>query len=126
MLLQEKIWRILHRVFSAKLVLLSSEKRLITSIYDITERKHLQDLINRERNLLRTLLDNLPDPVSVRDIGGKYLLNNKAHIQILGAETQDEVIGKTAFDFFPEKDAESYHEEDQNVFKKGKMILDKI
>lgn len=113
-------------LFSATVVLLSNEKRLITSIYDITERKQLQDAIKRERNLLKTLIDNLPDAVSLKDAEGKYLLNNKAHLQVVGADNQDEVTGKTAADFFPPEDSATYAEDDRTVMSTGKMMLDKL
>lgn len=113
-------------LLSAKVVRLGSGKMLVSSIYDITETKKLQDLIRHDRNLLRTLIDHLPDPVSIKDSEGRYLLNNMAHLQVLGAESQEEVYGKSAFDFFPEEDALVYSEDDNAVLKKGKMILDKI
>ena len=102
------------------------EKYLKAGINDITERKKYQVLIQHEHNLLRTLIDNLPDPVTIKDFEGHYLLNNYAHLQVIGAESQEEVLGKTAFDFFPEKDAMVYDEDDKNVMRSGKMILDKI
>jgi PAS domain S-box-containing protein len=113
-------------LFSATVVTLSNEKRLITSIYDITERKQLQDAIKRERNLLKTLIDNLPDAVSLKDAEGRYLLNNKAHLQVIGAESQDEVTGRTAAEFFPAEDAATYAEDDRIVMSTGKMMLDKL
>jgi PAS domain S-box-containing protein len=113
-------------LFSATVVVLSNEKRLITSIYDITERKQLQDEIKRERNLLKTLIDNLPDAVSLKDAEGRYLLNNKAHLQVIGVESQDEVTGRTVAEFFPEEDAATYAEDDRTVVSTGKMMLDKL
>lgn len=113
-------------LLSAKVVSVGSGNMLVSSIYDITETKKLQDLIRHDRNLLRTLIDHLPDPVSIKDSEGRYLLNNMAHLQVLGAESQEEVYGKSAFDFFSEDDASVYVEDDNAVLKKGKMIVDKI
>ena len=41
------------------------------------------ETIRHERNLLRTLIDSLPDPVSIKDKNGRYLLNNKAHLELI-------------------------------------------
>jgi PAS domain S-box-containing protein len=124
--LRKKTGNFFTGFFSAAIVILSNEKRLIISIYDITERKQLQDEIKRERNLLKTLIDNLPDAVSLKDEEGKYLLNNKAHLQVIGVESQEEVIGKTAAEFFPVEDATVYTDDDRTVLSTGKMMLDKI
>lgn len=113
-------------LLSAKIISIGGEKCLISSIYDITERKGLQELISHERNLLRTLIDHLPDPVTIKDTEGRYLLNNQAHLQVIGAETQEEVLGKTTYDYFPADDAKIYDADDRNVMKSGKMIIDKI
>jgi PAS domain S-box-containing protein len=112
-------------LFSTKVISVKNGMIYLSSIYDITERKELQDQIRHERNLLRTLVDHLPDPVSIKDSEGRYILNNKAHLQVLGAETQEEVLGKSAFDFFNEEDAAIYVADDSIVLKTGKLILDK-
>jgi PAS domain S-box-containing protein len=113
-------------LISAKIISIGTEECLLSSIYDITERKGLQEVISHERNLLRTLIDHLPDPVTIKDIDGKYLLNNQAHLQVIGAESQEEVLGKTTFDYFPSEDAVIYDIDDRNVMRTGKMIIDKI
>lgn len=113
-------------LLSAKIMRVGSGNMLVASIYDITETKKLQDQVRHERNLLRTLVDHLPDPVSIKDTEGRYLLNNQAHLQLLGEESQDDVYGKSAFDFFSEEDASVYSEDDNAVIKRGKMIIDKL
>ncbi len=89
------------------------------------QKKH-HDLIMHERNLLRTLIDNLPDPVSIKDREGRFLLNNSAQLAVIGAESQDEAIGKTIYDFLPEEEAVILDEDDSLVLRTGKMNLDKV
>ena len=55
----------------------------------------------QERDLLRTLIDSLPDRIFVKDRQSRFLINNPAHVLALGATCQDEVIGKTDLDIFP-------------------------
>ncbi len=74
--------------------------------------------------LLRALIDNLPDSVYVKDVDGRYVVNNAAHLHVLGAESQEEVVGKTDFDYYPEDLAGRYHAEDQVVLRAGHPLVD--
>ena len=67
---------------------------------DEAQRKAQEDL-QHERNLLRILIDNLPDNIYFKDLEGHYILNNCAHLRSIGAKNQDEALGKTTFDFNP-------------------------
>lgn len=113
-------------LLSTKLINIRNGMMYISSISDITEIKKLEEMVRHESNLLRTIVDNLPDPVSIKDLGGRYLLNNKPHLNVLGADSQEEVLGRTAFDFFPEDDAATYTTDDNLVLKSGKTIIDKV
>jgi phosphoserine phosphatase RsbU/P len=68
---------------------------------DVTETKEAEEKLIEERNLLRTIIDNLPTRLYVKDTASRYVLNNKAHLAMLGAKTQEEAIGRTTVDFFP-------------------------
>lgn len=48
-----------------------------------------------ERDLLRTLIDGLPDNIFIKDRQSRFLISNLAHVRTLGATRPDEVIGKT-------------------------------
>ena len=67
---------------------------------DLTARKHIEEALERERRLLRALMDHLPDSVYVKDRSGAYLIANKAKRQQLGIRDEEELSGKTARDFF--------------------------
>ena len=79
----------------------SATLRLDGILTDITDRKHTEKVLSLERNLLRTLIDNLPDYIFVKDTRSRFVTNNIAHRRVLKAATLDEVVGKTDFDFFP-------------------------
>jgi PAS domain S-box-containing protein len=80
-------------------------------------------LISRERDLLKVLLDRIPDNIYVKDTGGRYILDNATHRKFLGESEKHNVIGKTVYDFFPPDLAERYHTDDQNIIKSGTPIL---
>ena len=101
------------------------EKIVFGVIKDITQQKIAEDAVNYERNLLRSLIDSIPDSIYFKDSEGLYLLNNAAHLRTMGALSQSEVIGKNPFDFFPPELANEFRREELQLLKTGKAIYDK-
>lgn len=87
---------------------------------EVTALKQMELALSAERNLLRGVIDNLPDPIFLKDCNGRYLLDNAAHWQGLGAQGPEEVLGRTVFDFFPPAIAEHFHEDDQQIVRTGR------
>lgn len=92
---------------------------------DITDRKRAEEALVQERNLLRTLIDNLPDYIFVKDTESRFVVNNVAHVRLLGATTPEEVAGKTDFDFLPKKLAEYYAADDRAVIRSGQRLVNR-
>jgi PAS domain S-box-containing protein len=90
------------------------------------ERKWAEESLAKERNLLRTLMDNLPDYVFVKDTESRFLTTNAAHLHTLGVESVSEVVGKTDFDFFPQELAEQYYADEQMVIQSGSPLLNRV
>ena len=76
-----------------------------------------------ERNLLRTVVDNIPESILAKDVAGRYLLANKAFAKLHGVESPESLLGKTAFDMFPEAPAAVIQAADQEVMKASKPLL---
>ena len=72
-----------------------------------------------ERNVLRTVTDNIPDSIFAKDTEGRYLLANKAFANLHGMKSPDELLGKTAFDLFPKERANALHTDDLQVMRSG-------
>jgi PAS domain S-box-containing protein len=90
---------------------------------DITERKRMEETLANERNVLRTLIDALPDNIFIKDAESRFLISNLAHARLLRAKTPDEVVGKTDFDIFPPELAASYYADEQAVIQSGQPLL---
>jgi PAS domain-containing protein len=65
-----------------------------------------------ENRMLRTVLDSMPDNISIKDLKGRYIFDNSGHSRFLGATNTAEVVGKTVFDFLPTAIASKFHAED--------------
>lgn len=98
---------------------------VIWVIRDITERKRVEKSLAEERNLLRTLIDNLPDLIYVKDAESRFLLANNAMVRSLAVRTQDELVGKMDFDFHPLEMAEQYYMDEQAIIKSGQPLLNR-
>ena len=92
--------------------------------HDITERKQAEESLARERNLLRTLIDNVPDQIYVKDTESRFVIANTSFIRLVGAKTPEEVIGKTDFDFFPQN-APAYYAYEQEIIRSGQPVINK-
>ena len=76
----------------------------------------------QERDLLRTLIDSLPDNIFVKDRQSRFLINNLAHVRTLGATHPDEVVGKTDLDIFPAELANQYYGDEQALMESGQPL----
>ncbi|MFC1717140.1 response regulator [Candidatus Poribacteria bacterium] len=93
---------------------------------EITERERVEEALEEERNLLRILIDNLPDYIFVKDVESHFLVNNIAHMLVLGVATPEEVVGKTDFDFFPEELASQYYADEQEIIRSGQPLINRV
>ncbi len=92
---------------------------------DITERKQAEEVLAEERNRLRTLIDSLPHYVYVKDRDSRFLINNATHLRLLGAQTQEEVVGKRDSDYFPQEIAAQYYADEQELMSIGQPLIDR-
>ncbi|MFO0877351.1 MAG: PAS domain S-box protein [Gemmataceae bacterium] len=97
----------------------SNTLKLDGVLTDFTERKLAEDRLREERHLLRTLMDNLPEAIYYKDPQGRYLVDNAAHQAMLGASSEQEVLGKTVHDFFDAETARVYAEDDNRILAGG-------
>ena len=72
-----------------------------------------------ESNLLRTLIDYLPDRIYVKDIQGRKMISNTADWQASGGKRMEDVIGKTDFDTYPAELATRFWADDKMVLDSG-------
>lgn len=78
--------------------------------------------VNRARDLLNAVVENLPDMVLLKEPSGdgfRYLLVNAAAEQLLGRD-RDEILGKTERDLFPPEEADMVVQTNKAVAKSGR------
>ena len=92
---------------------------------DIHDQKVAEMNLQEERNLLRTLINHLPDPIYAKDVASRKIVANQGDLKNLGCSDEAEAIGKTDFDFFPKEIAEAFFADDQIVLKEGKAVINR-
>ncbi len=100
-------------------------EKLYGIFQDITERRQIENRIAGERNILRAIIDNIPDYVYVTDQSLKHVVNNKAILKLMGVNSEEETLHKTLFEFLPTEVAEKYIADNIQILKTGKGIFDR-
>jgi PAS domain S-box-containing protein len=90
---------------------------------DITERKQAEETIIHERQLLRMLIDLLPETFYIKDLNSRFLVANEALAKHFGKETPAQILGLSDADFYPAELAAKYRAEELKVFG-GEPLID--
>jgi PAS domain S-box-containing protein len=76
--------------------------------------------LRRERNLLRAVIDNIPDcHIFLKDRKSRFIITNRYQLKLLGLSSPDEIVGKRDFDFFPKDMAEKFYRDEQKIVRTG-------
>ncbi|MGA2640361.1 MAG: PAS domain S-box protein [Spirochaetia bacterium] len=94
---------------SAHLFDIAGEPTIIATVRDISARTQLEENLAKEKALLLTLIDNLPDYVSVKN----------------GLERAQEAVGKTDLDFYPPSEAARYMADERTIIQTGTALINK-
>ena len=86
---------------------------------DITERKRVEEELREGENRHRTLLENLPQKIFLKDRNSVYLSCNDNYAWDLKIKPE-EIVGKTDYDFYPKALAEKYRADDKRIMASGK------
>jgi PAS domain S-box-containing protein len=89
---------------------------------DVTERKWLEEYLERERQEIKRIIDSSPIIIFYKDKKGRFVRVNKAHAEALNM-SEEEFVGKTVFDLYSTEIARGMTKDDQEVFKSGRPKL---
>lgn len=89
---------------------------------DVTDQARAVKERADEHKLLRTLVDTLPDFIVIKDSRCRYVLNNLAHLHLLGVQSAEEATGRSDFDFFPQQMAAAFYTDEQDLLSAGKTL----
>ncbi len=89
---------------------------------DITAQRQVEAALERERTLLRTLVDTMPAIIFAKDIDGRKILANIGDQDAMGVQSEAEAMGKTDFEIYPPDRAAHFTDEDRRVLEDGEIL----
>lgn len=93
---------------------------------DITQQKITENKITQERQMLRAIIDNIPDYIFVKDREHRSILaNKKFYTQMLGHSTDQSSKGYTPRDYFDPKRAAEIIADNERVIQTGKPVINR-
>jgi phosphoserine phosphatase RsbU/P len=91
--------------------------------WDVSERSQMEQALARERFLLKTLMDNLPDHIYFKDRESRFIAVNRAMAALFGLEDPAEVLGKTDADLFASEHAQAALRDEQEILRTGQPLV---
>ncbi|MBN2369768.1 MAG: PAS domain-containing protein [Vicinamibacteria bacterium] len=90
------------------------------------ERRRAEEAAGRERDLLHSLMDNIPDLIYFKDTQSRFVRVNAGFARALGASSADAALGKSDADYFTREFADASSRDERDLFKTGRTILGKL
>jgi PAS domain S-box-containing protein len=89
---------------------------------DITERKLAEEEANRNRAFLDSVVENIPIMIFVKDAKDlKFVRWSKVGAELVGF-SNEEMVGKTDYDLFPQEQADYFIAQDRQVLAEKRLI----
>lgn len=99
---------------------------IMGSALDITYLKETEAALIGEKNLLRTLIDQVPIYIFIRDTMGKFIVINKEYANYLKLKEPQDAIGKTILELLPHQlidEGQKTLDEDKEIIISGCPLI---
>ncbi|HRU91971.1 MAG TPA: PAS domain S-box protein, partial [Candidatus Marinimicrobia bacterium] len=94
---------------------------------DITEQRKAKKELEFEKTLIDAMLNTFPDYIFFKDLNSHfYCVSKSLATEVFGLKDPKDAIGKSDFDFFPSEFAQKDYNDEQELIKTGKSIIDKV
>ena len=98
-------------------------RRMGLFVRDVTAEHRSVQALHESESLYMSLVDNLPIHVARKNLDGQITYANRSFCELLGLD-EDEILGKTDHQLFPDEVADKYRGDDLWVIETGKVFVD--
>jgi PAS domain S-box-containing protein len=104
----------------AEVMLRQAHAELETRVQERTAAlQQVNEALRASETKYRTLVENIPQRIFVKDKNSVYLSCNESYARDIGIQP-GEVAGKTDYEFFPKELADNYRADDRRIMESGK------
>jgi len=98
---------------------------LLAIVRDITDRHRIEAELAKEQNLLRAVVDNIPNSIYAKDLEGRFVFLNRTILHRRKFDSADEMIGTTDFDHLPFEQAAELKAEEDAIIQSDRPMIDR-
>src|ERR1035441_8797920 len=113
-------------IFAATLVLAAILVNLTIRRSVLAPLERIQNELAQERDLLRILMDHIPDTIYFKDAESKFIRVNRAQATMLGIDNPQEAIGRSDADYFDAAVARKSRADEQRILETGEPLVGSI
>ncbi|MBK7030007.1 MAG: response regulator [Bacteroidales bacterium] len=89
------------------------------------QKNKAEEDIRNERILLRTLINNLPDCIYIKNTDGCRIVSNSTDLSLLGYKTEEEVLDKTEMILHPDNIGRMKYNDDMSILRTGNAVINR-
>ncbi|NJM15677.1 MAG: PAS domain-containing protein [Bacteroidales bacterium] len=120
---QEAQDRLMQKLQDQNEEMKDKEKQLSNTILEM---EVLHKRLNKEKILFDSLLDNLSEHIYFKDKDSKFIRFSKSLQDSFKANSPEDLLGKSDFDFFTDEHARPAFNDEQKIIKTGKAFFDLV
>jgi PAS domain S-box-containing protein len=94
---------------------------LLGNLLSMTLPTPVREKLQHSQEFLEAIIDNLPNPVFIKDRKHRWVVINQALSDLTGYPTS-KMLGKSDYDLFPKVQADFFWKKDREMFNTGRVI----
>ncbi len=95
-----------YELLATPFVDIDGETKAIEVFRDITERKQAEEALRESQEKLQRMFESVTEGIAVTDLNGVVIEVNERGLEMYGASSKDEVLGKSALELIAQRDHE--------------------
>jgi PAS domain S-box-containing protein len=96
--------------------------QLVGAMRDITEQHRQNRTLAETNQQLETVMQTVEAAIFIKDCAGRYQVMNQRCRTLLGIGPEEDIVGRTDSEFFPEETAETTRAVDERVIETGETV----